>query len=46
VSDLVELVGIGVTGFFVYRYLTVGPDRDELFVSIRSFAEKIYGKKF
>lgn len=27
VSDLIELVGIGVTGWFTYRYVTVGPDR-------------------
>jgi len=27
VSDLIELVGVGVTGWFIYRYLTVGPDR-------------------
>jgi hypothetical protein len=27
VSDLIELVGVGVTGWFTYRYLTVGPDR-------------------
>jgi hypothetical protein len=27
VSDFVELVGIAVTGWFTYRYLTVGPDR-------------------
>lgn len=27
VSDLIELIGIGVTAWFTYRYLTVGPDR-------------------
>jgi hypothetical protein len=27
VSDVIELVGIAVTGWFTYRYLTVGPDR-------------------
>ncbi|KAI8473462.1 MAG: CAAD domains of cyanobacterial aminoacyl-tRNA synthetase-domain-containing protein [Monoraphidium minutum] len=42
VSDLVELVGIGVTGWVVYRYLTVGPDRDELFISIKEFLGKVY----
>jgi hypothetical protein len=26
VSDLVELVGIGVSGYYLYRYVTVGPD--------------------
>jgi hypothetical protein len=34
VSDLIELVGIGVTGWFTYRYLTVGPDRDEFFIEV------------
>ncbi|KIY94285.1 hypothetical protein MNEG_13676 [Monoraphidium neglectum] len=38
VSDLIELVGIGVTGW----YLTVGPDRDELFISIKEFFGKVY----
>ena len=26
VSDLIELVGVGVTGWYVYRYITAGPD--------------------
>lgn len=44
VSDLVELVGIGVTGWFTYRYLTVGPDRDEFFIQVRAWIKKIYGQ--
>jgi hypothetical protein len=44
VSSLIELVGISVTGWFTYRYLTVGPDRDELFVAIKDLISKIYGK--
>ncbi|GBF97316.1 hypothetical protein Rsub_10007 [Raphidocelis subcapitata] len=44
VSSLIELVGISVTGWFTYRYLTVGPDRDELFVTIKELVNKIYGK--
>jgi nitrogen regulatory protein PII-like uncharacterized protein len=44
VSDLIELVGLGVTGWFTYRYLTVGPDRDELFISIKDFIKKVYGQ--
>lgn len=32
---------MGVTGWFTYRYITVGPDGDELFVSIRKFIKKV-----
>ncbi|KIY95654.1 hypothetical protein MNEG_12308 [Monoraphidium neglectum] len=45
VSDFVELVGIAVTGWFTYRYLTVGPDRDELFVTLKTWFNKVYGNK-
>ena len=44
VSSLVELVGVAVTGYVTYRYLTVGPDRDELFVKAKELATKVFGK--
>jgi len=44
VSDLIELVGVGVTGWFVYRYLVFGPDREELVQNIQTFLKKVYGK--
>ncbi|KAI8470712.1 MAG: CAAD domains of cyanobacterial aminoacyl-tRNA synthetase-domain-containing protein [Monoraphidium minutum] len=43
VSDFVELVGISVSGYLAYRYLTVGPDRDELFLTLKGWWSKIYG---
>lgn len=33
-----------MTGWFTYRYLTVGPDRDELFITLRKWYDKIYGQ--
>lgn len=27
ISDLIELVGIGVSGWFIWRFLLFGPDR-------------------
>jgi len=44
VSDLIELVGVGVTGWFTYRYLVFGPDREELVQNIQTFLKKVYGK--
>jgi len=43
ISDLIELIGIGVTGWFVWRYLLFGPDREELVSNIKSFVKKVYG---
>jgi len=43
VSDLIELVGIGVTGWFVWRFLLFGPDREELISNIKTFVKKVYG---
>lgn len=43
ISDLIELIGIGVTGWFVWRYLLFGPDREELVSTIKSFVKKVYG---
>ncbi|KAF6262645.1 CAAD domains of cyanobacterial aminoacyl-tRNA synthetase-domain-containing protein [Scenedesmus sp. NREL 46B-D3] len=44
VSDLIELVGIVVTGWFTYRYLVFGPDREELVSNFKAFLNKVYGK--
>lgn len=44
ISDLVELVGVVVTGWFTYRYLVFGPDREELVASAKAFVKKVYGK--
>eukprot|EP00878_Enallax_costatus_P001021 GHUV01001155.1.p1 GENE.GHUV01001155.1~~GHUV01001155.1.p1 ORF type:complete len:173 (+),score=31.87 GHUV01001155.1:67-519(+) len=44
ISDLIELIGIGVTGWFTYRYLVFGPDREELVANIKAFLNKVYGK--
>jgi hypothetical protein len=43
ISDLIELIGIGVTGWFVWRYLLFGPDREELVSNLKSFVKKVYG---
>jgi len=43
VSDLIELVGIGVTGWFIWRFLLFGPDREELISNIKTFVKKVYG---
>ncbi|KAF8056228.1 ttc30a [Scenedesmus sp. PABB004] len=36
ISDLIELVGVVVTGWFSYRYLVFGPDREELVSNIKA----------
>ena len=41
-SNLLELVGLGVSGWFAYRNLVFGPDRDALKVKI----EKLWAKVF
>lgn len=43
ISDFIKLVGIGVTGWFTWRYLVFGPDREELVRNIKSFLKKVYG---
>jgi hypothetical protein len=43
IGDLIELIGIGVTGWFVWRYLLFGPDRQELVSNIKAFVKKVYG---
>lgn len=41
---LLELVGLIVTSWFVYRYLIFGPDREELMANIDVFLKKVTGK--
>ncbi|KAK9788160.1 hypothetical protein WJX73_004257 [Symbiochloris irregularis] len=43
VGGLLELVGLLVTGWFVYRYLVFGPDRDELKQNLDKFLSKADG---
>lgn len=40
-----ELIGIGYTAWFVYRYLLQESTRQELLAEIESFKEQIVGKK-
>eukprot|EP00193_Tetraselmis_chui_P021182 CAMPEP_0177772938 /NCGR_PEP_ID=MMETSP0491_2-20121128/12549_1 /TAXON_ID=63592 /ORGANISM="Tetraselmis chuii, Strain PLY429" /LENGTH=146 /DNA_ID=CAMNT_0019290901 /DNA_START=199 /DNA_END=639 /DNA_ORIENTATION=+ len=44
IGDFFELVGLLVTGWFIYRYLLFGPDRAELKSNIDSFLDKVSGK--
>ena len=41
-SGLFELIGIGYTGYFVYRYLLFKPDREELKEIVDEFVKKIF----
>ena len=43
-STTFELVGMGYTGWFVYRYLLRASNRQELSAEIESFKEQILGK--
>ena len=43
-STTFELVGMGYTGWFVYRYLLRASNRQELSAEIESFKEQIMGK--
>lgn len=44
VNGFFELVGLGATGWFIYRYLLQGPDRKELFDNVNGFVAKVFGK--
>ncbi|EIE23134.1 hypothetical protein COCSUDRAFT_42072 [Coccomyxa subellipsoidea C-169] len=44
IGGLLEFVGLLVTGWFAYRYLIFGPDREELKSNIESFLKKVTGK--
>lgn len=39
--SLLELVGIGYSGYFIYRYALFKPDREELVNKIKSYRSKI-----
>jgi len=41
VPGLMEVVGIGYSGWFAYRYLLFKPDRDAFFAKVREFYEDI-----
>ncbi|MBV6623344.1 MAG: CAAD domain-containing protein [Rivularia sp. (in: Bacteria)] len=43
VSSVFELIGIGYTGWFVFRYLLKAPNRKELAAEIESFKKQITG---
>lgn len=45
VSSTFELVGIGYTIWFVYRYLLTSKSRQELVITTQSFKEQIFGKE-
>eukprot|EP01023_Acetabularia_acetabulum_P058797 TRINITY_DN6994_c0_g2_i3.p1 TRINITY_DN6994_c0_g2~~TRINITY_DN6994_c0_g2_i3.p1 ORF type:complete len:282 (-),score=38.98 TRINITY_DN6994_c0_g2_i3:101-946(-) len=44
INQLMELVGVGVTGWFTYRYLIVKSKRDELIGLATDFVDKVTGK--
>ncbi len=44
VSPVFELIGIGYTGWFTFRYLLKAPTRKELAGEIESFKKQITGK--
>ncbi|KAK9835379.1 hypothetical protein WJX81_005912 [Elliptochloris bilobata] len=44
VSTFLEIVGLGVSGWFIYRYLVFKPDREELTSSLKDFWKKVSGK--
>lgn len=45
VGGVLELVGLLVTGWFVYRYLIFGPDREELKGNLQQFVKKVTGER-
>ena len=44
-SPTFELIGMGYTGWFVYRYLLRASNRQELVAELESFKEQIFGRK-
>jgi len=44
VAPIFELIGIGYTGWFVYRYLLKASTRQELLTEVDSFKEQVVGK--
>lgn len=41
-----ELIGIGYSAWFVYRYLLRASNRQELLAEVNSLKEQVFGKKF
>jgi len=44
VAPVFELIGMGYTGWFVYRYLLKASTRQELLTEVDSFKEQVVGK--
>ncbi|MEG4440875.1 CAAD domain-containing protein [Microcoleus sp. AT9_B5] len=44
VAPIFELIGMGYTGWFVYRYLLKASDRQELLTEIDSLKEQVVGR--
>jgi hypothetical protein len=44
-SPTFELIGMGYTGWFIYRYLLRASNRQELLAELESFKEQIFGRK-
>jgi len=44
-SPTFELIGMGYTGWFIYRYLLRASNRQELVAELESFKEQIFGRK-
>ncbi|MBE9184272.1 CAAD domain-containing protein [Microcoleus sp. LEGE 07076] len=44
VTPVFELIGMGYTGWFVYRYLLKASTRQELLTEVDSFKEQVVGK--
>ncbi len=44
-SPTFELIGMGYTGWFIYRYLLRASSRQELVAELESFKEQIFGRK-
>ncbi len=46
VAPVFELIGMGYTGWFVYRYLLKASNRQELLTEIDSLKEQVVGKNY
>ena len=46
VAPVFELIGIGYTGWFVYRYLLKASNRQELLTEVDALKEQVVGKKY
>ncbi|PSB33761.1 hypothetical protein C7B69_06410 [filamentous cyanobacterium Phorm 46] len=46
VAPVFELIGMGYTGWFVYRYLLKASNRQELLTEVDSLKEQVVGKKY